>query len=99
MTIWSAAIAKPWAPRARLIVGDLRSPDGIRDAMQSVKPDAVVHFAAYALVGESMQEPHLYFENNVGGGLNLLDAMQRTGVKKIIFPPHAPPMASPMSCP
>ena len=65
-------------PRARLIVGDLRSPDGIRDAMQSVKPDAVVHFAAYALVGESMQEPHLYFENNVGGGLNLLDAMQRT---------------------
>ena len=72
-------------PRARLIVGDLRSPDGIRDAMQSVKPDAVVHFAAYALVGESMQEPHLYFENNVGGGLNLLDAMQRTGVKKIIF--------------
>jgi UDP-glucose 4-epimerase len=72
-------------PRARLVVGDLRESAGIRETMQAVKPDAVVHFAAYALVGESMQDPHLYFENNVGGGLNLLDAMRRTGVKKIIF--------------
>ena len=72
-------------PRARLIVGDLRDPQPIRDAMRDLKPDAVVHFAAYALVGESMQEPLKYFENNVGGGLHLLDAMLRTGVKKIIF--------------
>ena len=71
--------------RARLIVGDLREPQPIRDAMRDLKPDAVVHFAAYALVGESMQEPLKYFENNVGGGLHLLDAMLRTGVKKIIF--------------
>ena len=72
-------------PRARLIVGNLRDPQPIRDAMRDLKPDAVVHFAAYALVGESMQEPLKYFENNVGGGLHLLDAMLRTGVKKIIF--------------
>ena len=72
-------------PRARLIVGDLREPQPIRDALRDLKPDAVVHFAAYALVGESMQEPLKYFENNVGGGLHLLDAMLRTGVKKIIF--------------
>ena len=72
-------------PRARLVVGDLREPLAIRELMAAVKPDAVVHFAAYALVGESMQNPHLYFENNVGGGLHLLDAMLRTGVKKIIF--------------
>ena len=71
--------------RARLIVGDLREPQPIRDALRDLKPDAVVHFAAYALVGESMQEPLKYFENNVGGGLHLLDAMLRTGVKKIIF--------------
>ena len=44
-------------PRARLVVGDLRDPAGIREAMRTVKPDAVVHFAAYALVGESMQDP------------------------------------------
>lgn len=72
-------------PRARLIVGDLREATCIRAAMQAVKPDAVVHFAAYALVGESMQNPMQYFQNNLGGGLNLLDAMLRTGVKKIIF--------------
>jgi UDP-glucose 4-epimerase len=63
----------------------LREPAGIREAMETVKPDAVVHFAAYALVGESMQEPMQYFENNLGGGLHLLDAMLRTGVQKIIF--------------
>lgn len=72
-------------PRAHLIVGDLREPRPIREAMRQVKPDAVVHFAAYALVGESMRDPLLYFSNNVGGGLHLLDAMLRTGVKKIIF--------------
>ncbi len=72
-------------PRARLIVGDLRDAAGIREAMQAVRPDAVVHFAAYALVGESMQNPMQYFENNLGGGLHLLDAMIRSGVRKIIF--------------
>ncbi len=72
-------------PRARLVVGDLRDPTGIRNTMRAVKPDAVVHFAAYALVGESMQNPLQYFENNLGGGLHLLDAMVQTGVRKIIF--------------
>jgi UDP-glucose 4-epimerase len=72
-------------PRARLVVGDLRDPVGILDAMRAVKPDAVVHFAAYALVGESMQDPMMYFDNNTGGGLHLLDAMLKVGVKKIIF--------------
>ena len=72
-------------PRARLVVGDLRDPRGILDAMRAVKPDAVVHFAAYALVGESMQDPMMYFDNNTGGGLHLLDAMLKVGVKKIIF--------------
>ncbi len=72
-------------PRAKLVVGDLRDPQPIQEAMRQARPDAVVHFAAYALVGESMQNPHLYFENNVGGGLNLLAAMLASGVKKIIF--------------
>jgi UDP-glucose 4-epimerase len=72
-------------PRARLVVGDLRQPDGILETLRAVKPDAVMHFAAYALVGESMQDPMRYFANNLGGGLHLLDAMLRTGVRKIIF--------------
>jgi len=72
-------------PRARLVTGDLRDSAPILATLRDVRPDAVVHFAAYALVGESMEDPHLYFENNVGGGLNLLAAMRQAGVPKIIF--------------
>ena len=72
-------------PRARLVVGDLRDASAVFAAMRAVKPDAVVHFAAYALVGESMQNPALYFDNNTGGGIHLLDAMLKYDVPKIIF--------------
>lgn len=71
--------------RARFVRGDLREPDVIRGAMADFRPDAVMHFAAYAYVGESMDEPLLYFRNNVQGGLNLVDAMLQAGVRKIIF--------------
>ena len=70
---------------AQLIVGDLRDGDAIRVAMSETKPDAVIHFAAYALVGESMQNPQLYFDNNVCGGTNLLAAMQSVGCMRLIF--------------
>jgi UDP-glucose-4-epimerase GalE len=63
-------------------------------------PDAVIHFAAYIAVGESMRVPELYFENNVGGSLSLLAAMLRAGVKRLVFSstaavygiPHASPI-------
>ncbi len=71
--------------RAELIEGDLLNATDIRDAMLSVKPDAVVHFAALALVGESMEDPMLYYRNNVSGGVNLIDAMETANVNKIIF--------------
>lgn len=71
--------------RARLVKGDLRNPGEIDAVMADVLPDAVFHFAAYALVGESMQNPMMYFQNNVGGGINLVDAMLSHGVKRIIF--------------
>lgn len=48
---------------AELIVGDLRDEKAILQAMRETRPDAVVHFAAYALVGESMQDPQMYFDN------------------------------------
>ncbi|MFB3827990.1 MAG: UDP-glucose 4-epimerase GalE [Bryobacteraceae bacterium] len=47
--------------------------------------DAVIHFAAFIAVGESMRAPETYFENNVGGSLSLLTAMLRAGVKHIVF--------------
>lgn len=71
--------------RACLVVGDLRNAGQVEKAMLDAKPDAVMHFAAYALVGESMQDPGLYFANNVTGGVNLVAAMVKAGVSKIVF--------------
>ena len=71
--------------RATFIEGDLREKNEVEAAMLSAAPDAVVHFAAYALVGESMQKPEMYFRNNVVGGINLADAMLKAGVRKIVF--------------
>lgn len=72
-------------PRTRLIVGDLQKPDEIAAAVAKESPEAVMHFAANALVGESMVNPSKYFRNNVYGGINLLDAMVAAGVKKFVF--------------
>lgn len=71
--------------RARLVVGDLRNADAILSTMREAAPDAVVHFAAYALVGESMEKPEKYFRNNLGGGMNLAEAMLTCGVGKLVF--------------
>jgi UDP-glucose 4-epimerase len=62
--------------------------------------DAVIHFAAYIAVGESMRVPEMYFDNNVGGSLSLFTAMLRAGVKHLVFSstaavygiPHASPI-------
>ncbi|MFO1499651.1 MAG: UDP-glucose 4-epimerase GalE [Verrucomicrobiota bacterium] len=72
-------------PRATFVRGDLASVDSIRRALQQSQPAAIVHFAASALVAESMTDPGKYFRNNVGGGVNLLDAAVEAGVKKIVF--------------
>lgn len=71
--------------RAQFIEGDLRNRARIDEAMLGVRPDAVMHFAAYALVGESMQNPLMYFRNNVIGGEHLLEAMRAAEVQKIVF--------------
>src|SRR5204863_4506638 len=72
-------------PRAEFIEGDLATLDQIRSALATFQPEAVMHFAASALVGESMQDPSKYFRNNIGNGLNLLDAMVATGVNRLVF--------------
>src|SRR5438046_7580230 len=72
-------------PRARFIEGDLAHPDQIETALSSCRSDALMHFAANALVGESMQNPSKYFRNNISNGLNLLDAMVATGVRRMVF--------------
>lgn len=72
-------------PRATFSEGDLSDRQSIGAAISTVRPDAVMHFAANALVGESMENPSKYFRNNVGNGLNLLDAMVESRVARLVF--------------
>ncbi len=67
------------------IKGDLLNKSNIDQVFKDNSIDGVIHFAAYAYVGESMTNPGKYFENNVVGGLNLLEAMILGGCKKIVF--------------
>jgi len=71
--------------RADFFQGDLANRDSIQQALHASKANAVMHFAANALVGESMVNPSKYFQNNVAAGLNLLDAMVKEGVKRFVF--------------
>ena len=71
--------------RANFVRGDLTDRLQIEAALSSTRPDAVMHFAAYALVPESMRDPSKYFRNNIANGLNLLDAVVARGVQRIIF--------------
>ena len=71
--------------RANFVQGDLADKAALADLMRTAQPEAVMHFAANALVGESMQNPYKYFYNNVSCGLNLLHAMVENGVKRFVF--------------
>lgn len=70
---------------ADFIVGDLASRDCIDNAITGFRPDAVMHFAAKSLVGESMQFPLLYLGDNVRNGLNLLESVVEYGIQKFIL--------------
>jgi UDP-glucose 4-epimerase len=71
--------------RAKFIPGDLTDRAQIQAVLSSARPDAVMHFAANALVGESMRDPSKYFRNNICNGLNLLDAMIAADVRQVVF--------------
>lgn len=74
--------AVKWGPLEK---GDLSNTEALERVFQKYRPEAVMHFAAYAYVGESVQDPAKYYRNNVGGSLNLLDAMRASRVDKIVF--------------
>ena len=71
-----------WGP---LVEGDLHDRARLAEAMRTHKPVAVMHFAAFAYVGESVSDPELYYSNNVGGTLALLSAMREAGIGRIVF--------------
>ena len=87
--------------RAVFIHARLSDVENISEAIRDAKAEAVIHFAANALVGESMVNPSKYFRNNVGNGLNLLDATVAAGVKKFVFSStcatYGPPDRVPMT--
>jgi UDP-glucose 4-epimerase len=72
-------------PRAVLVEAQLSDEAKVLDALKQSRADVIVHFAAHALVGESMTNPGKYFGNNVGNGVKLLDAAIAAGVKKFVF--------------
>ena len=87
--------------RARFVHGHLSDETKVERTLRDSKAEAVMHFAAHALVGESMREPGRYFRNNVASGLNLLDAAVSCGVKKFVFSStcatYGPPERVPMT--
>lgn len=81
-------LSRGWRDLVRygdLIEGDILDRAALDDAIASVKPDAVAHFAAFAYVGESVSDPGLYYRNNTLGTLNLIEAMRDAGVDKLLF--------------
>jgi UDP-arabinose 4-epimerase len=71
-----------WGP---LVEGDLHDRARLAAALRSHQVTAVMHFAAFAYVGESVTDPEVYYANNLGGTLALLGAMREAGVERIVF--------------
>ena len=86
-------------PKATFVLGDLAKKDEIKAALETYKPDAVMHFAAYSLVGESVENPFKYMGENVSNAANLLSAMLETGVNKFILSSTANLFDDPESMP
>jgi UDP-glucose 4-epimerase len=88
-------------PRATFVQAELSDETRILDALRQAKAEVIVHFAANALVGESMQNPGKYFGNNVGNGVKLLNAAVAAGVRKFVFSStcatYGPPDRVPMT--
>lgn len=71
--------------RELFIEGDLEDRHRLRHILLSHRIEAVLHFAAFALVAESVDQPALYYRNNIIASLELLEAMRESGVRKIVF--------------
>jgi UDP-glucose 4-epimerase len=92
---------KSLAPRASLAFHecDLRDAAALERVFASSSIDAVVHFAGLKAVGESVEKPLAYYDNNVGGALRLIEAMTRHGVRRIVFSSSATVYGEPQLLP
>jgi len=76
---------KKAVPAGLLVEGDLADEAKLTEVLKGRGIEAVMHFAALALVGESVEKPELYYRNNVVGSFHLLEAMRQAGVTRIVF--------------
>ncbi len=83
----------------KLIQGDISDTELVKSILKTEKIEAVIHFAAHSLVGESVTSPAKYFRNNIGGGQALLDAMIECEVKQIVFSSSAAVYGEPVQTP
>ncbi len=72
-------------PAEVLVVGDLKDVDHLDQTLIVNRIDAVMHFAAFALVGESVEKPNLYYQNNLANSLQLLERLRKHGIKRFLF--------------
>jgi UDP-glucose 4-epimerase len=86
-------------PGASLVVGELSDTRELEKTITVHQIEAVIHMAAYALVGESTEKPSMYFSNNVVAGIALLDAMLAEGVNRIVFSSTAAVFGEPSETP
>src|SRR5438876_6212111 len=67
------------------VAADLNDPATLVQTLREHKIDTVMHFAAYAYVGESVEKPLLYYQNNVATTVSVLEAIERSGVERFVF--------------
>ncbi|ENH7113416.1 UDP-glucose 4-epimerase GalE [Vibrio fluvialis] len=94
-----ARIEKVSGVRPQFIEGDIRDKALLIDVMQRHQIQSVIHFAGLKAVGESVQKPLEYYDNNVNGTLVLVDAMREAGVKSLVFSSSATVYGDPTSVP
>lgn len=87
------------SPEVELVAGDVGDPVIVENIFARGQIDAVLHFAAWALVGESVEQPLKYYTNNVSAPLVLLDAMRRHGTRHFIFSSTAATYGNPVRVP
>jgi UDP-glucose 4-epimerase len=91
--------AEAVTPPARFVRGDILDQAALDDLFKKERFDAVAHLAAEAFIDDSVRDPGMFYRTNVCGGLNLLDAMVRAGVKRLIFSSTAAVYGQPETIP
>jgi UDP-glucose 4-epimerase len=81
-----------------LVVGNTRDGALVKQVIGDHKLEAVIHFAAYKAAGESMTNPAKYFDNNVQGSLQLMEAACQAGVRQFVFSSTAAIYGTPSTC-